>query len=78
MQLSHRGALRQINYQLVSDSKYWFEVDPLLDSIRHGALGSRTAIRLVQQWIALHFDELHAEWELAQNGRELKSISRPE
>lgn len=43
-------------------------------TIRHGALGSRIAIRLVQEWIALHVDELHADWELAQNGRELKSI----
>ncbi len=43
--------------------------------IRYGALGSRTAIRLVQEWIALHVDELHADWELAQNGRELMSIS---
>ena len=43
--------------------------------IRHGALGSRTAIRLVQEGIALHVDELHADWELAQNGRELMSIS---
>ncbi len=43
--------------------------------IRHGALGSRTAIRLVQEWIALQVDELHADWELAQNGRELMSIS---
>ncbi len=43
--------------------------------IRCGTLGSRTAIRLVQEWIALHVDELHADWELAQNGRELMSIS---
>lgn len=43
--------------------------------IRHGVLVSRTATRLVQEWIALHIDELHADWELAQNGRELNSIS---
>lgn len=41
----------------------------------HGALRSRTAIRLVKEWLALHIDELHADWELAQNGHELKSIS---
>ncbi|OGT72096.1 MAG: transcriptional regulator [Gammaproteobacteria bacterium RIFCSPLOWO2_02_FULL_57_10] len=43
--------------------------------ILHGALRSRIAIRLVQEWIALHVDELHADWELAQNGRELNSIN---
>lgn len=44
-------------------------------AIRSGALGSRTAIRLVQEWIALHVDELHTDWELAQNGRELNPIN---
>lgn len=44
-------------------------------NIRHGTLGSRTAIRLVQEWITLHVDELHADWELAQNGRKLNSIN---
>ncbi len=43
--------------------------------ILRGALGSRTAIRLVQEWIALHVDELHADWELAQNGIDLNLIN---
>ncbi len=44
-------------------------------TIRQGALGSRVATSLVQEWIALHIDEWHADWELAQNGQALKSIS---
>lgn len=43
-------------------------------TIRQGALGSRVPTRLVQEWIALNLDELHADWELAQNGQELKTI----
>ena len=43
--------------------------------ILRGALGSRTAIRLVQEWIALHVDELHADWELVQNGSDLNLIN---
>ncbi len=43
-------------------------------TIRQGAPGSRVATRLVQEWIALNIDELHADWELAQNGQELKTI----
>ncbi len=43
--------------------------------ILRGALGSRTAIRLVQEWIALHVDELHADWALAQNGSNLNLIN---
>lgn len=45
------------------------------EAVRQGALGSRTATRLVQEWIKLHVDELQADWELAQNGHELKAIS---
>ncbi len=44
-------------------------------TIRQGALGSRVATSLVQEWITLHIDELHADWELAQNGQALKTIS---
>ncbi len=40
----------------------------------HGDLGSRTAVRLVREWIDLHVDELREDWELAQAGREPKKI----
>ncbi len=43
-------------------------------NILHGTVASRTAIRLVREWIALHVDELQADWDLAQNGRELRAI----
>jgi hypothetical protein len=29
----------------------------------------------VQEWIALYVDELHADWELAQNGNDLNLIN---
>ena len=37
---------------------------------------SRTAIRLVREWIDLHVTELREDWELAQAGEELKKIDR--
>jgi hypothetical protein len=44
-------------------------------TITHGSLCSGTAARLVREWMELHIAELHMDWELAQNGRELNSIS---
>ncbi|NTW88035.1 MAG: DUF4160 domain-containing protein [Desulfobulbaceae bacterium] len=35
----------------------------------------RKQLRLVQEWIELHRDELMADWELADNGEELYKIS---
>jgi hypothetical protein len=43
--------------------------------ISHGSLGSRTATRLVREWMELHLPELQADWELAQNGLALRAIS---
>ena len=43
-------------------------------NITHGDPGSRTATKLVREWIDLHVDELRSDWELAQAGRELKKI----
>jgi len=39
-----------------------------------GDLGSRTAVKLVRDWIDLHVDELREDWELAQSGKEPKKI----
>ena len=39
-----------------------------------GSLDSRTATRLVREWIDIHMDELHTDWELAQNGQSLNWI----
>lgn len=43
-------------------------------NIMRGGLGSRTATKLVREWIDIHVDDLRSDWELAQAGRELKKI----
>lgn len=43
-------------------------------NVLRGDLGSRTATKLVREWIDIHIDELRKDWELAQSGRELKKI----
>ncbi len=47
----------------------------LCGNVTRDDLGSRTATRLVREWIDLHVDELHADWELAQAGRDVKKIA---
>jgi hypothetical protein len=39
-----------------------------------GDLGSKTALRLVREWIDLHENELHHNWERAMAGQGLKPI----
>jgi len=43
-------------------------------NIIRGDLKSRTARRLVREWIDLRAAELQADWDLARSGRELKKI----
>jgi hypothetical protein len=43
-------------------------------NVLHGSLDSMTASRLVRDWIVLNVDDLHADWELAQNGQALNPI----
>ena len=43
-------------------------------NVMRGDLGSRTATKLVREWIDMHVNELRSDWELAQAGRELKKI----
>jgi hypothetical protein len=43
-------------------------------SIIKGDLRSRTALRLVRDWIDLHVLELQEDWELARAGRDLREI----
>jgi hypothetical protein len=43
-------------------------------NVIRGDLGSRTALRLVRDWVDLHEDELQEDWELARAGQELKEI----
>ena len=44
-------------------------------NVLRGGIGSRTALRLVRQWIDLHLGELEQDWELARSGREMKKIT---
>jgi uncharacterized protein DUF4160 len=40
-----------------------------------GDLRSRTALRLVRDWIDLHVDELSENWELARAGKVIKPVA---
>ena len=40
-----------------------------------GDLPSRTALRLVRDWIDLHVDELYENWELARAGKDIKQVA---
>lgn len=39
-----------------------------------GAIGSRTALRLIREWSLAHGDELRANWEKARAGEPLDRI----
>lgn len=54
-----------------SDSKAVFDFQ---GNIVKGDLGSRTATKLVREWIDLHISELEEDWKLAKNFQELKKI----
>jgi hypothetical protein len=43
-------------------------------NILRGNLRSRTALRLVREWIDLHAAELQEDWDLARAGRDLHKI----
>jgi hypothetical protein len=47
----------------------------LKGNITRGDLQSRTAIKLVREWIDIRSRELQEDWELAEAGKELKKIS---
>ena len=40
-----------------------------------GDLCSRTALRLVREWIDLHGGDLELDWELAREGKPLESVT---
>jgi hypothetical protein len=40
-----------------------------------GDLGSRTATKLVREWIDFHLPELEEDWQLARNSQALKKIA---
>lgn len=43
-------------------------------NILQGDLGSKTALRLVREWIDLHEAELIEDWNLSLSGKEIKKI----
>ena len=43
-------------------------------SILKGDLGSRTATKLVREWIDIHISELEEDWQLARTNQEIKKI----
>lgn len=43
-------------------------------NIIRGDLKSRTALKLVREWIDLYLDELSEDWNLANAGKEIKKI----
>jgi hypothetical protein len=47
----------------------------LRGNVTRGELSSRTATKLIREWIDLHVAELQEDWELAQQGRDIKKIA---
>lgn len=43
-------------------------------NILKGGIQSKTATKLIREWIDLHEKELSQDWELAKRGKELKKI----
>lgn len=44
-------------------------------NVLKGSLNSKTATRLVREWIDLRLNELETDWELARAGKEIKKIA---
>ncbi len=43
-------------------------------NVLKGELGSRTALKLVREWVDLHTVELADDWDAARQGRSIKKI----
>ena len=43
-------------------------------NILKGTLKSKTATKLVREWVDFHALELEEDWELAQEGKQIKKI----
>ncbi|MFM9197127.1 MAG: DUF4160 domain-containing protein, partial [Planctomycetia bacterium] len=44
-------------------------------TILKGSLGSKTAEKLVREWLVLRSDQLERDWELAMKGEPLEKIA---
>lgn len=47
----------------------------LSGNMTKGELGSRTARKLVRDWVDLHADEIHTNWKRAMDDKELHKIN---
>jgi hypothetical protein len=43
-------------------------------NILRGDLQSRTALKLVREWVDLRYEELFGDWEFARQGKEINKI----
>jgi hypothetical protein len=43
-------------------------------NITKGKLNSKTATKLVREWIDIHVSELEKDWELAKTGKQVSKI----
>ncbi|MCL5674152.1 MAG: DUF4160 domain-containing protein [Candidatus Omnitrophica bacterium] len=46
-----------------------------MGNVLRGDLGSRTALRLLREWIYLHEEELAVDWILARDGKDINKIT---
>ena len=44
-------------------------------NILQGDLRSKVAVKLVRDWVDIHFSELQSDWKMAKQGKPLKKIS---
>lgn len=44
-------------------------------NVLKGDIGSKTARKLIREWVDLHVDELIEDWVLARSDKEIKKIS---
>ncbi|MFH1962484.1 MAG: DUF4160 domain-containing protein [bacterium] len=44
-------------------------------NIIKGTFNSKTATKLVREWIDIHINELEEDWELARESKEVKKIA---
>jgi len=44
-------------------------------NIVRGDLESRTAIKLIREWVDAHVLDLQEDWKLAKSGKEIKAIT---
>jgi hypothetical protein len=56
----------------IREGKQFFDFN---GNIMKGTLNSKTATRLVREWIDLRLDELEEDWRLARAGKEIKKIA---